>query len=165
MEKILKETKYAKFIQLEDGAIGCILTSDFRDFDVDVNEYLHGTDEISENEYESIYMAVAEKCNESGEYTIDCFKGRYTVRKISEIEQIHYEAMSEEEKAEHDLNQTRYDLEVKLTKCENELKKLDYIGVKIATGRATIEEYSEQIAYMNTLAEQINDIKYHLSCL
>lgn len=164
MENI-KETKYAKFFQLDDGSIGCALTIDFRDFDVDIDEYLHGTDEISENEYESIYMAVAEKCNESGEYTIDCFNGRYTVRKISEIEQIHYEAMSDDEKAEYDLQKTRYDLEVELTKCEKELKGLDYIGVKIATGRATIENYVNEIQRMNELAKRVEDIREKLSKL
>lgn len=165
MGNIIKETKYAKFIQLDDGSIGCALTIDFRDFDVGVDEYLHGTDEISEDEYASIYVAVAQACNESGEYTIDCFNNRYTVRKVSDIEQIHYDAMSDEEKAEHDLKKTRYDLEVELTKCENELKELDYIGVKIATGRATIENYVNEIQRMNELAKRVEDIREKLSKL
>ena len=39
------------------------------------------------------------------------------------------------------------------------LKAHDYIGVKIATGRATIEEYADEIALMTEKAERINEIK------
>lgn len=34
----------------------------------------------------------------------------------------------------------------------------DYIGVKIATGRATISDYQEEIALMNIKANRINEI-------
>ena len=34
----------------------------------------------------------------------------------------------------------------------------DYIGTKIATGRATVEEYATEIAEMNEKAERINEI-------
>lgn len=34
----------------------------------------------------------------------------------------------------------------------------DYIGVKIATGRATIDDYADEIALMNEKAERINEI-------
>ena len=38
------------------------------------------------------------------------------------------------------------------------LKEHDYIGVKIATGRATIDEYADEIALMTEKAERINEI-------
>lgn len=38
------------------------------------------------------------------------------------------------------------------------LKAHDYIGIKIATGRATIEEYADIIALMSEKAERINEI-------
>ena len=41
---------------------------------------------------------------------------------------------------------------------ESKLKQLDYIGVKIATGRATADEYAEQIALMSQYANRINEI-------
>ena len=41
---------------------------------------------------------------------------------------------------------------------ETWLKAHDYIGVKIATGRATVEEYSNVIAEMTVKAERINEI-------
>lgn len=38
------------------------------------------------------------------------------------------------------------------------LKAHDYIGVKIATGRATIDDYADDIALMAEKAERINEI-------
>ena len=38
------------------------------------------------------------------------------------------------------------------------LKDHDYIGVKIATGRATIDDYADEIALMTEKAERINEI-------
>ena len=44
------------------------------------------------------------------------------------------------------------------TELEQWLKAHDYVGTKIATGRATIEEYADVIAKMNIKAERINEI-------
>ena len=41
---------------------------------------------------------------------------------------------------------------------ESWLKAHDYIGTKIATGRATVEEYATEIAEMTEKAERINEI-------
>ena len=38
------------------------------------------------------------------------------------------------------------------------LKGHDYIGTKIATKRASIEEYADEIAMMTAKAERINEI-------
>ena len=38
------------------------------------------------------------------------------------------------------------------------LRNHDYIGVKIATGRATIDDYADEIAMMTEKAERINEI-------
>ena len=38
------------------------------------------------------------------------------------------------------------------------LKAHDYIGVKIATGRASITDYQEEITFMNIKANRINEI-------
>lgn len=68
---------------------------------------------------EAIYSKVAEKCTESGEYTIDCWKGRYTVRKIDEIEQIHYEAMTDEEKEAYDMQKAQNVINEKRAERDN----------------------------------------------
>lgn len=43
-----------------------------------------------------------------------------------------------------------------------EIKSYDYIGVKIATGVATIEEYADKIAYVETLREKIRELSAKL---
>ena len=42
---------------------------------------------------------------------------------------------------------------------KRELEKYDYIGVKIAMGVATKKEYAEQIAYTETIREQIRQLE------
>lgn len=46
---------------------------------------------------------------------------------------------------------------------ESWLKDHDYIGTKIATGRATVEEYATEIAEMTEKANRINEIDRELS--
>ena len=48
---------------------------------------------------------------------------------------------------------------------ETWLKEHDYIGTKIATGRATVEEYATEIAEMKEKAERINEIDRLLESL
>ena len=44
------------------------------------------------------------------------------------------------------------------TELEAWLKAHDYIGIKIATGRATVDDYATEIAEMTEKAERINAI-------
>ena len=46
---------------------------------------------------------------------------------------------------------------------EQWLKDHDYIGTKIATGRATVEEYATEIAEMTAKANRINEIEEELN--
>ena len=48
---------------------------------------------------------------------------------------------------------------------ESWLKAHDYIGTKIATGRATVEEYASEIAEMSEKASRINEIDRELSSI
>lgn len=89
---------------IENGSINFEL-KDFTKFDIPTEIYnlnIFGDNNRDGYLIKNIYLKVAEKCNESGEYTIDCFNGHYTCRKVSEIEKIHYDAMSDEEKAKYD---------------------------------------------------------------
>lgn len=47
----------------------------------------------------------------------------------------------------------------KLDSLYLEIKRYDYIGIKIATGVATIEDYAEQIAHMEELRTQIRELE------
>lgn len=44
----------------------------------------------------------------------------------------------------------------RIAELHRKLEELDYIGVKIATGRATREEYADKIALMSAYASEIN---------
>lgn len=46
---------------------------------------------------------------------------------------------------------------------ETWLKEHDYIGTKIATGRASVEEYADEIALMTEKAHRINEIDSELN--
>ena len=69
-----------------------------------------------------------------------------------------YVAYTEEELRSRSLEKERDEVEEWL-RCH------DYIGVKIATGRATIEEYADEIALMKEKANRLNEINRELSSL
>ena len=52
----------------------------------------------------------------------------------------------------------RQALQTEKAEMEAWLKDHDYIGVKIATGRATVDDYTDEIALMTEKAERINEI-------
>ena len=51
------------------------------------------------------------------------------------------------------------------TQVESWLKEHDYIGIKIATGRAAIDDYATEIAEMSEKASRINEIDRELSSI
>ena len=59
----------------------------------------------------------------------------------------------------------RQALQSEKAELEAWLKGHDYIGVKIATKRATVEEYANEIAEMTEKAERINEIDSILESL
>ena len=59
----------------------------------------------------------------------------------------------------------RQALQTEKAELEAWLSAHDYIGVKIATGRATIDDYADEIALMTEKAERINEIDSILESL
>ena len=59
----------------------------------------------------------------------------------------------------------RQELQTEKAELEAWLKEHDYIGVKIATKRATVEEYANEIAEMTEKANRINEINELLESL
>lgn len=51
------------------------------------------------------------------------------------------------------------DPQAEIQMLKQELANYDYIGVKIAMGVATIEEYQEQIAYTEELRAKIRELE------
>lgn len=57
------------------------------------------------------------------------------------------------------------EINIKIKELKTKLEDLDYIGVKIATGRGTREEYSKEIELMTFYANEINNLKKELTQL
>lgn len=53
----------------------------------------------------------------------------------------------------------RMSIGVQIVELENELREYDYIGVKIAMGVASIDEYADEIAYTERLRERIRELE------
>ena len=50
-----------------------------------------------------------------------------------------------------------------LWETEQWLRDHDYIGIKIATGRATVEDYADEIAQMSVCAEKVDALKAEIA--
>ena len=62
-----------------------------------------------------------------------------------------------------DDEQEMQDLESERSEVMAKLEALDYIGVKIATGRASADDYADEIALMTEYADRINEIDSRLA--
>ena len=107
-----------------------------------------GTKCYKDNFDSKLYARMADFCNSTMAYQIED-KGEYYEIVESVTEEPSEKELLEREKAE----------------LEAWLKAHDYIGVKIATGRATVDDYSDEIALMTEKAERINEINAILESL
>lgn len=73
--------------------------------------------------------------------------------------------LTEEQKKEQERLAKVAETESKIAKIDAEFKTLDYVGIKIATGRATIDEYKDEIARMTELADEKNELETELAIL
>ena len=62
-------------------------------------------------------------------------------------------------------NMTREQIEAEIRAVDQIMKANDYIGTKIAMGRATKEEYAKEIAESEKLAERKNELEAMLENL
>ncbi len=70
--------------------------------------------------------------------------------------------LTDEQKAEIERQNKINEINSRIYSIDNEFKSLDYIGIKIATGRATIDEYADDIARMTELADEKNELENEL---
>lgn len=73
--------------------------------------------------------------------------------------------LTEEQKKEQERLAKVAETESRIAAVDAEFKTLDYIGIKIATGRATVEEYKTEIARMSELADEKNELETQLTDL
>lgn len=62
-------------------------------------------------------------------------------------------------------NMTREQIEAEIRAVDQLMKANDYIGTKIAMGRATKEEYAKEIAESEKMAERKNELEAMLENL
>ena len=55
-------------------------------------------------------------------------------------------------------NMTREQIEAEIRALDALMREKDYIGIKIAMGRATVEEYAEEIAESDRMAAKKNEL-------
>ena len=60
---------------------------------------------------------------------------------------------------------SREEIEAEIRGLEQLMKSHDYIGTKIAMGRATREEYAEQIAQSEEWAQRVDELRKELEDL
>ena len=73
--------------------------------------------------------------------------------------------LTEEQKKEQERLAKVAETESRIAAVDAEFKTLDYIGIKIATGRATVEDYKTEIARMSELADEKNELETQLTDL
>lgn len=154
-----RETKLANFFLDEQERLDCTLNIDFKTFDVSQESYFNGDDEYTEEEYELIFQKVSKACNESGEYMIDCYKGRYTVRLQSEIDSIRLADMTEVERAEREKQEQEAARLIRIADLKQKLSATDYVVIKIAEGEATADDYVEVLANRKAWRQEINELE------
>lgn len=107
-----------------------------------------GTKCYKDNFDSKLYTRMADFCNSTMSYQIEDKCEYYEI-----VERV------TEEPSEKEL------LKSEKAELEAWLKAHDYIGVKIATGRATVEEYATEIEEMTDKANRINEIDRLLESL
>ena len=84
---------------------------------------------------------------------------KYDLSHLSCYRFINGELVLDEEKASRlKVEEEKAKLTEEKAELEAWLSAHDYIGIKIATGRATIDDYADEIAIMTEKAERINEI-------
>ena len=91
---------------------------------------------------------------------------KYDLNHLSCYRFINGELVLDEEKASRlKVEEEKSKLIAEKVELETWLSAHDYIGTKIATGRATVEEYATEIEEMKEKAERINEIDRLLESL
>ena len=120
---------------------------DWKSFDVSFENWHNGDENFTSNEYKKLFKYASGKCNENGEYTIDCYNGRYTVRTKAEAEQLRSDAMSAKEKAVLLAEQKRFERNRLLT-ATDKLMLPDY-----PITEAEREQYKQYRQYLRDFPE------------
>lgn len=166
-------------------------TQELKEYDLNLGHLIddgivtHHEAEIVHHEAEIIHHDAVEGIEELGHYetVAEYPNGGRDVRWVIDVEgiapvpawdevvreaydEIAKEAYDSEERIKVYVPYTKREiLELEKASIEEWLMNHDYIGVKIATGRATVEEYASEIEEMNIKAARLNEIEELLASL
>lgn len=138
---------------------------------IDYNRTL-GSCWINEKAFQPFPNEYAERVLSSIDALREAFNVRKKVREDAERAELEEaERIKEEQKeAERLANMTEEERLIEeyqreLSEKEQWLREHDYIGVKIATGRATVDDYASEIATMTEYAARIDELRSLISSL
>lgn len=143
--------------------------------------YLIDDEIVTEHEAEIVHHPAVEAVDEQSHYEViaEYPNGGKDVQKVIDVEAVEakeaYDEVVKEAYTEHEPIQIyiqyteselkRNALSEELASLKDWLSSHDYVGVKIATGRATVDEYKDIIAEMTEKADRINEIEAELASL
>ena len=99
---------------------------------------------------DSAKFKYAQDCLETDKTIVTTFDGKLVFREETETEEY------ENKRIEFENKNTKHQ---RIEELKEKLSKYDYIGIKIATGRATKEEYANEIQQMIEWANEINQLE------
>lgn len=160
-------------------------TQELKEYDLNLGRLIddgivtHHEAEIVHHEAEIIHHDAVEGIEERGHYetVAEYPNGGRDVRWVIDVEgvtpvlawdevvreaydEIVKEAYDHEERIKVYVPYTKREiLELEKDSIEEWLKSHDYIGIKIATGRGTVEEYADEIKEMNIKAARLNEVE------
>ena len=129
-----------------------------KDFDITKDSYFNGDEYHTAKEYEIIFREVAVWCNSNG-YMIDDWNDRYTTRTPKEAEEIRYNALTPEEKAQKDKEAHNALVQARIDEIQAELNANDYKQMKYIRGEYTDEEWEEIKAWFQEKAKTISELR------
>lgn len=148
-------------------------TVEITDYDL-TKGYLVDDEIATEHEAEIVHHPAVEAVEEQSHYEViaEYPNGGKDVEKIIDVEAVEakeaYDEVIKKAYTEHEPIQIyiqyteselrRRELELELATLRTWLSSHDYIGVKIATGRATVADYADIIEEMKAKANRINEI-------
>lgn len=151
--------KLANFKLDESGRTICTLDVDFKDFDVSHEAYFNGDENHTADEYRRILLEVVKQCNADGNYIVDCYKNRYTVRLESDVKAVRLADMTEDERKQHDIDDLKAKHAKRISELKQKLRDTDYNILKVVEGVAKITDIPEIIAERQAWRKEINELE------
>lgn len=92
-------------------------------------------------------------------------KEGFDVKYIKESDSWEYVEKEEKKEPAEYVPTEKEKLQAELFSYENKLRELDYIGIKIACGRAKKSDYANEIALMDEYAAKVNELREQIAAL